>query len=289
MRNVAGLFAFVLLALLQACRAPGGEPHELRVASYNIKHGEGLDGRVDLERTARVLARLDADLIALQEVDVGVRRSGGVDQPQALAQRLEQLTSQRYHASFGEFMPHDGGEYGLAILSRLPVQRARSVRLPDGNEPRIALAVEVKLDDGTLVTAICLHFDWVEDDGFRFAQAQALAEFVRELRTPWMLVGDFNDGPQSRTLAFLRGLGAELEKRGMDGEPATGRDRLTFSADTPRKEIDYVLAGSPPASANFWDLSAGLHVLDEPLASDHRPLLGLLRWRPKARGVQGNL
>ncbi|MCY3001920.1 MAG: endonuclease/exonuclease/phosphatase family protein, partial [Planctomycetota bacterium] len=200
----------------------------------------------------------------------------------ALAQQLEQLTSRRYHASFGEFMPHDGGRYGLALLSRFPVQRARSVRLPEGNEPRIALAVDVELDDGPLVTAICLHFDWVEDDGFRFAQAQALAEFVRELRTPWILVGDFNDGPQSRTLALLRGLGAELEKRGANGEPATGRDRLTFSADAPHKEIDYMLTGAPPTADGTWDLSTGLHVLDEPLASDHRPLLGLLRWRTAA-------
>jgi endonuclease/exonuclease/phosphatase family metal-dependent hydrolase len=287
---VRWLWMLELLGFLQACRAPGAEARELRVASYNIKHGEGLDGRVDLERAAAVLARFDADLIALQEVDVGVRRSGGVDQPQALAQKLEQLTTRRYHASFGEFMPHDGGRYGMALLSRLPVQRARSVRLPEGNEPRIALAVEVELDDGTLVTAICIHFDWVDDDTFRFEQAQALAAFVRELRTPWILVGDFNDGPQSRTLALLRGLGRELTKVDAHGAPATGHDRFTFSADAPHKEIDYVLAGSPPGSANFWDLSAGLHVLDEPLASDHRPLLGLLRWRPKAQAapVPGN-
>jgi endonuclease/exonuclease/phosphatase family metal-dependent hydrolase len=271
-----------LLWIVPACQAPLGAARELRVASYNIRHGEGLDRRVDLERTAAVLARFDADVIALQEVDVGVRRSGGVDQPQELAQELERLTARRYHASFGEFMPHDGGRYGLALLSRLPIHDARPVRLPDGNEPRVALAVDVELADGTLVTAICIHFDWVDDDTFRFAQAQALAKFVSELRTPWILVGDFNDGPQSRTLALLRGLGRELTKVGPDGAPATGRDRLTFSADAPHKEIDYVLAGSPPDSANFWDLSAGLHVLDEPLASDHRPLLGLLRWRPKA-------
>jgi endonuclease/exonuclease/phosphatase (EEP) superfamily protein YafD len=70
-------------------------------------------------------------------------------------------------------------------------------------------------------------------------------------------------------------------------EPARTAERRDAgshrTADAPHKEIDYVLAGSPPDSANFWDLSAGLHVLDEPLASDHRPLLGLLRWRPKAR------
>ncbi|MCY3003234.1 MAG: hypothetical protein NTV21_15650, partial [Planctomycetota bacterium] len=108
MRHVVRwLWMLALVGFLQACRASegnvaGAAPRELRVASYNIKHGEGLDGRVDLERTAAVLARFDADLIALQEVDVGVRRSGGVDQPHALAQQLEQLTSRRYHASFGE-------------------------------------------------------------------------------------------------------------------------------------------------------------------------------------------
>jgi endonuclease/exonuclease/phosphatase family metal-dependent hydrolase len=254
-------------------------PRELRAASYNIRHGRGLDGRVDLERTAQVLARLDADLIALQEVDLGVQRSGALNQPLELARRLEQLTSQSYHASFGAFMPHDGGRYGMALLSRRPVQRVRSVRLPDGNEPRIALAVDLLLEDATCVTAIGVHLDWVDDDTLRFAQAQALAEFVRELRNPWILLGDFNDAPQSRTLNLLRDMGQEVEKLDARGAPAVGVERFTFSADAPTHEIDYVLAGEPPHSSGAWDLRGGLRVLDEPLASDHRPLLARLLWR----------
>ncbi len=176
-------------------------------------------------------------------------------------------------------MPHDGGRYGMALLSRRPVQRVRSVRLSDGNEPRIALAVDVLLEDATCVTAIGVHLDWVDDDALRFAQAQALAEFVRELRNPWILLGDFNDAPQSRTLNLLRELGQEVEKLDARGAPAIGVERFTYAADAPTHEIDYVLAGEPPHSSGAWDLRGGLRVLDEPLASDHRPLLARLIWR----------
>ena len=87
----------------------------IRVATYNIKHGRGMDGVLDLERTLATLKSLNADVIALQEVDDQARRSGGVDQASWLAERLGM------HAAYGAFMDFQGGRYGLAILSRRPI------------------------------------------------------------------------------------------------------------------------------------------------------------------------
>ena len=52
----------------------------VRVLTYNIHHGEGMDGKIDLERIAAVIKRLEPDVVALQEVDVKTTRSQGVDQ-----------------------------------------------------------------------------------------------------------------------------------------------------------------------------------------------------------------
>src|SRR5690606_41483172 len=84
-----------------------------RIVSYNIRHGRGADNEVDLERTAAVLRRLDPDVVALQEVDQGVARSGGEDQ----AARLGELLGM--HHAFGAFMDYQGGHYGMAILSQI--------------------------------------------------------------------------------------------------------------------------------------------------------------------------
>ena len=72
---------------MMACQStsPDLAPATLRVMTWNIRHGEGLDGRVDLERIAAVIRASGADLVGLQEVDRGVRRTGGVDMPAELA------------------------------------------------------------------------------------------------------------------------------------------------------------------------------------------------------------
>ncbi|MBR9988488.1 MAG: endonuclease/exonuclease/phosphatase family protein, partial [Gemmatimonadetes bacterium] len=123
----------------------------LSVVSYNIRHGRGMDDQVDLERIAAVLRRLDPDVVALQEVDEGVDRSGGVDQTERLGDLLGM------HHAFGSFMDYQGGRYGMSILSRCAMRFVTPVRLTEGNEPRIALAVELALRDGVVLTVINVH------------------------------------------------------------------------------------------------------------------------------------
>lgn len=235
-------------------------PATIRVVSYNIKHGRGNDNVVDLQRTAAVLRALQPDVVGLQEVDRVADRSGKVDEARVLGESLG------LHHAFGRFMDFQGGAYGMGVLSRFPITQSREVALPEGNEPRVALAVDVRLPDGRPVTIVNVHFDWVRDDGFRYAQAQTLAAFLDALTQPYILLGDFNDEPGSRTLALFTSRAAEA--------PKPRDNRLTFSSTEPAKEIDFIFM----APREAW--SAGeVRVIDEKLASDHRPLLGVLTLR----------
>ena len=252
-----------LLGCLGALAAPGSLPAaqaspDLRVVSYNIKHGRGNDNIVDLERTAAVLRRLRPDIVGLQEVDDRATRSGGVRQAERLGQLLEM------HPAFGRFMDFQGGAYGMAILSRFPIVRDTAVKLPAGNEPRVALAVEVRLPDGPPLTIVNVHFDWVRDDTYRFAQAEALTRYLDALATPYILLGDFNDVPGSRTLGLFRSRATEARKP----EGAS----LTFPSTAPAREIDYVFFSPAAAFA-----AREVRVIDEQGASDHRPVLAVLR------------
>lgn len=226
---------------------------KLRVASYNIRHCEGMDDVLNPFRTLRAIRNLNADIIGLQEVDHTVKRSGGMNQPAFLGEHLGM------HTAFGAFMPYQGGEYGMAVLSKFPIVKVTPLRLPEGNEPRIALIVEVRLPNGESLLIVNVHFDWVDDDKFRYSQAIQLSEYLRVQSVPFVLLGDFNDGPESRTLSLFRKLAVEVDK------PEGGS--YTFSAAKPEKEIDFVFV-SP---ANRWTVGLAA-VVDETVASDHRPV-----------------
>jgi len=233
------------------------KPTSVRAVSYNIKHGQGMDGRVDLARIAGVLKKLRPDFVGLQEVDLTARRSGKTNQVNDLAKMLSM------HPGFGSFMDFQGGRYGMAILSRYPLRNVRSLRLPTGNEPRVALIAEAQLPNNATVLVVNVHFDWVADDKYRFAQAQKLRDYLRDQERPYILMGDFNDGPDSRTLALFDQIALRTEK--------PKDDRMTFSSTKPKREIDFIFC-SP---AKSWQVGR-VEVITERVASDHRPVVAEL-------------
>jgi endonuclease/exonuclease/phosphatase family metal-dependent hydrolase len=238
--------------------APGQTGRDsLRVVTYNIRHGRGMDDQVNLRRIGEVLQRLNPDIVALQEVDQVAERSGGVDQAKALAAQLG------LQSTFGPFMDFQGGQYGMAILSRYPILKTKILALPEGNEPRIALAAELQLPDSSQLLVINVHFDWVRDDRFRWAQAQAVKQMLDTWPTPYLLLGDFNDQPESRTIRML----AEGLREAVKPE----NDAFTFSSTRPEREIDYIFAG--PAAR--WNVRQ-VEVVREPMASDHRPVVATM-------------
>ena len=270
-RKLVLSLAVVVAAMLARAEALPQSPTDLRVVTYNIKHGRGMDEKVDLARTAAVLKPLNPDVVGLQEVDDRASRSGSVPEAEHLGKALGM------NHAFGKFMDFQGGAYGMGILVRHPIVRTESVTLPVGNEPRIALVVETRLPDGRTITIINVHFDWVRDDGFRFAQASVLTKYLDALKTPYVLIGDFNDGPDSRTLALFKSRATEARK------PAGAS--FTFPSDKPEREIDYVFFS--PSSAFT---AREVRVIDEQVASDHRPVLAVLaRGTSMARSIRSRI
>lgn len=228
------------------------------VLTYNIHHAEGLDQRLDLERIAGVIRASGADLVALQEVDKGAKRSGGVDQ----AAELARLTGM--HAVYGPAMPFQGGQYGDAVLSRWPITSSRVVDLPwkEGGqrEPRVAVSATTNVPGAGAVEFISTHWDHTRAPSDREAQAHAVNEAWREAGKRTILAGDFNCEPGSPPMEIL-----SREWTLLSG---TGPAAPTCCGETPRKTIDHVLVKAP----DRWRVLEH-RVMDEPVASDHRPVL----------------
>ena len=226
----------------------------IRVLAYNIKHGRGNDGQVDLERTAAVIRRLNPDVVTLQEVDNKAERSGKVDE----AKRLSDLTGLQ-HQAFGSFFDFQGGEYGMAIISRYPLSDIENLRLPDGAEPRTALIATVEAPKRFQLAGV--HFYATEEQ--RLAQSKKLLENLKDGDLPIVIAGDFNSRPKSSVLELFADWTI----------PDKGDDHLTFSSDEPRSEIDFVLF-RPTDAFEVREID----VVHEPVASDHRPLTIDLKW-----------
>lgn len=245
--------------------ADAGAPLKLRVLSYNIHAGIGLDGKLDLPRLAAVIQAAKPDLVALQEVDKNRRRTGKVDQPAELGR----LTGM-YHL-YGPNVFLDGEEYGNAVLSRFPIVLRENHKLPrvGNSEQRGAMELEVELPGGrTPLIFFATHVDHRPDHAERVASIQTFqARAAVFSQRPLLLAGDLNSEPGSPPLA-------ELTK----GWTLANADRApTFPANAPNIHIDYV-AFRPSAR---WKV-VETKVLDEPTASDHRPLLAVLELLPPA-------
>src|SRR5688500_16015524 len=131
--------AVALLSLAFSCVLQGAEIQPpVKVLSWNLHHGAGLDGKINLTRIADFIKKQEADVVVLQEIDHRCKRSGNVDQ----AAELAKLTG--LHGTFGAAMPYDGGQYGLAILSKHPIGKTEVIRLPGSGEPRIGFMAEIR-------------------------------------------------------------------------------------------------------------------------------------------------
>lgn len=233
-------------------RVPGIRVDTLRILAYNIHHGEGMDERIDLDRIADLINDLDPDLVAMQEVDSVVDRTQRVDQATVLAGKTGM------DAHFGEFMPYQGGKYGMSVLSRWPVLEFENIRLPDGDEPRSSATVTVQSPaTGAQLIFAGIHFYRTEQE--RGAQAQSLVERLSDSTLPTILAGDFNSQPGTFVMQFLDKNYSILEKEG---------NGFTFPSYEPAREIDFILIRD---GTEYEVLSH--QVLNEPVMSDHQPIL----------------
>ncbi len=256
------LVSLFLLLFSAWDRTPQSFPPTIRVLTYNIHHGEGTDGRFDLSRLADVVTSVHPDLVALQEVDQGTERASGVSELAELA-RLTDM-----HPAFGKAMDYLGGQYGVAVLSRWPLLRTHNDPLPSfaDREPRTALTVEVDAGDhGPLIEFTSTHLDQTRDPENRLVQARFLNErLVRDDGQATILAGDMNARPGTEVMDLF-------DERWTD-PPAADPSPISPSG-RPRLRVDYVLV----RPATSWRVIES-RIIDEPVASDHRPLLVVLEW-----------
>ena len=246
-------------------------PRDCRVLTYNVHSCRGTDGRLSPERIAAVIAAARPDIVALQELDVGRARTGGLDQAHAIARSLGMGV--HFHPALRIEQEH----YGDAILSALPLRLVKAGPLPGPThrgpwyEPRGALWVSVDLGGGVELQVVNTHLGLLSRE--RLMQAEAL------LGEGWLghppcggkpvvLLGDFNAVPRSRTYGRLGG-------RLRDAQCAlpSHRPRPTYPARWPLLRIDHVFLGGAVEVR-------GVEVPNGPLeraASDHLPVVADLR------------
>lgn len=183
---------------LDATRPAESRPNRLKVITYNIHSCINMDGRVNPDRTADVIAALDPDIIAIQEVDVGCRRTHFLDQGRHLADRLDMS------CSFFPVLKNGSAHYGLAILSRLPFSSLRFGRFTrDSNSPALEsrgiMSAEMKTAWGTiqvLNTHLGLDARERRQQVYAILSPEWIAGAIKKDQ-PLIVCGDFNAGSRS--------------------------------------------------------------------------------------------
>jgi endonuclease/exonuclease/phosphatase family metal-dependent hydrolase len=263
------LITLAALALGTAS-VPGAPPAAgARILVLNMHAGKDAGGKSNLDGVAGLVKSTDADLVLLQEVDRRTNRSGRVDQVEVLQK------STKYDAAFAaSLLSYDGGEYGIAVLSRGGIGYRSTIPLPvtplqtragESHEPRVAQLVLAAVDAVNWYV-LNTHID-PSDAQARAQEVGHIVEAIKLQRSesvPFVVGGDFNSPPDDPVQQTLKNAGM----RDAWSECGQG-DGFTYPADAPAKRIDYLfLTGDLHCSA--------ARVIDTRI-SDHRPVLVTLK------------
>jgi endonuclease/exonuclease/phosphatase family metal-dependent hydrolase len=254
-----------------ACQAIVPRRTELRIMTYNVHGCGGMDGRVSPRRVARVIRAQMPDIVALQEIDLGRRRSRAEDQASIIARELGM------QAVFCPTVTRDEEHYGHALLSRYPIEIVKRMRLPHDpgswwQEPRSAIWARVDVA-GQIVNVITTHLGLGPRE--RVFQVKALLgeEWIGSIPEdePVILCGDFNALPGSAPYKLAA---AKLR----DIQAATGGHRPlgTFSSTQPLVRLDHIF------TSRHFERQRAIVVRNDltRVASDHLPLVADVRTAP---------
>ena len=249
----------LFLLLVWPVRTPSVSAHAfsetLRVMTYNIHVGVGMDKKLDLQRIADVIIKEKPDLVGLQEVDRGVKRTEGKDEIVELAK----LTRMDY--AFAHNLDYQGGQYGVAMLSRFLLNKVEHRMFENKREAerRGMLRAQVNIG-GKIVNFVTTHLDYQYSDG-RVFETEQLLKFLENVDGPLIVVADMNDEPVGEAYKLmLTRFSDSWVKSNAKG------DGFSYPADKPIKRIDYVFYKGD-------GLKAKKARIVETLASDHVPVV----------------
>jgi len=240
-------------------------PRLVTVMTYNVHSCVGADRRADPVRIAHVIMTRNADIVALQELDMGLERTGMSDQTREIAGHL----SMHYH--FHPSLSIEKGHYGNAVLSRFPMRLVRAAELPThpyrrDRERRGAVWVEIQLGEER-AQLINTHLGL--DRRERVAQVETLlsSEFLnsQDCKPPVILCGDLNTLPVSKVCRWLSGKLVDTGRSAVGG-------RATYPARLPVFRLDYVFVSS---DVRVKEAAASGDPLAR-VASDHLPFTTVL-------------
>jgi endonuclease/exonuclease/phosphatase family metal-dependent hydrolase len=261
-------FVVIVLCLIGGCSAMAPQGGSLRVLSYNIHAGKDAQQVDNLERVAAIIDSTDADIVLLQEVDRRTQRSAGADH----FSELRRLTGMQ--GVFGKSLDYQGGEYGIAVLSRWPLDSVQALPLrvepPQARsggayEPRIALHVRVRAP-GRVLEVINTHLDATGTGTYRKQELIGVLAYMKQRiapDAPLLLGGDLNARPTTDDINAVA-----FALTDAFGSCGTGNGE-SFPAHAPDRRIDYIFLRHARCST--------ARVI-ETQASDHRPLLAIIEF-----------
>ncbi|MDE6343592.1 MAG: endonuclease/exonuclease/phosphatase family protein [Muribaculaceae bacterium] len=235
--------AAAAIAALASC----SEPTTVKMMSYNIHNGIGLDEVTDYARIGEMIKSHNPDVVAIQEIDSATTRSEGV---YVLGEIAKAAGMNDYYAPAIDYR---GGKYGIGLLCKEEPISIKRHALPGREEQRAIIIAEFPE-----YAFACTHLSLTEDD--RNASAEIIRSLAKEYDKPFYIAGDFNAKPESQ---FIKDLTTDFT-------PLTETTAPTFPADTPNVVIDYVMSYNPNGVSVIAENPG---VIDEPAMSDHRPII----------------
>lgn len=218
-----------------------------RIMSYNIRICRGIDETIDYDRTAKVIGQVAPEIVALQELDSMTRRSYNRVTGQELAQRLDM------HFTFAPSINHDGGKYGVGLLSKEKPLKTIREPLPGKAEARTFLLAEFK-NYYILVTHLAL-----EQESERAESAEIILSAIGDISDkPVFVCGDFNATPKSLPVEIMKSKCSVL----------SDTSTFTIPSDAPSQTIDYIFG----LNNGYKYKVTQKRVLEGITASDHLPL-----------------
>jgi endonuclease/exonuclease/phosphatase family metal-dependent hydrolase len=262
MKKVFSILLMLIPIILTAQQKYDSSANDIyRIMNYNIRNAKGMDGVTDYNRIATVINNEQPEVVAIQEVDSITTRNN-----KYVLGELANMTGM--HATFSAAIPFQGGKYGIGILSKEEPLSVIRLQLPGSEEPRTLLIAEFEN-----YILCCTHLSLTKKDAEESVDiingAVARCNFENKGSKPILLAGDFNVQPDSPTISTFSKSWTILSDTNI----------FTFPSNKPDRTIDYIM-GYTTNGIKIDYVVRKYEVMEEKMASDHRPLLIDISFEP---------